>query len=425
MNVDSEILVHISAPATRGNDDLYRNLTDAYLGFEPYTAEGFQKRRNEAGDAGVAKLDLTQAPPLASSQQSSHPPSTDPGNTTSSKDSYGSFPSHVASADRSASQEDVAILGSFGTIEESILSTSRLGRLERIQARWRETRGSDSSFLRDRGRIGAPVSSGANGDMFIENTQLAAQAIESQLFDEYSTTSEDTSESDVDAATDTEIPASLIRNEDLAPKRPVAESLWRRSQKLIFAEEPEAKLVSTSEILEAATQDCATTDTNSSLGDLENSVPPLDFSRLPSEVCPPAPKITVLSPATLPSQVTRHLETLKQQNPQRFKPSKRLRTLDTDERGHWLIDCAGWARKVQYEFWISLCDDIRSGKLGWGVTLHRDSRRRHGLGQARVYCWGEVVEHVWLSLWLCSKGKIVSSGSRWLDAEDEMVIEMA
>lgn len=47
----------------------------------------------------------------------------------------------------------------------------------------------------------------------------------------------------------------------------------------------------------------------------------------------------------------------------------------------------------------------------------------------RVFCWGGIVGHVWLMLWVGSERKIRSrlrsgEGSRWLDAKGEVVVEM-
>jgi hypothetical protein len=46
------------------------------------------------------------------------------------------------------------------------------------------------------------------------------------------------------------------------------------------------------------------------------------------------------------------------------------------------------------------------------------------LGRVRLYCWAEVVEHTWLLLWLCSKGEVVGSGCKWMDADGSVAFEM-
>jgi hypothetical protein len=156
----------------------------------------------------------------------------------------------------------------------------------------------------------------------------------------------------------------------------------------------------------------------------DNSIQPIEFSKLPVDAFPPEPKISVAQPGVLPSQVTKHLAAIKKQNPTRFKPSKKRYTPKADNRGYWSIDCSHWIEKLQQEFWTTMCEQIEAGRLGWGATLHRETGSSRSLGKVRLYCWGEVVEHMWLVLWLCSRGKVVGSGLKWMDADGVAVFEM-
>jgi hypothetical protein len=155
---------------------------------------------------------------------------------------------------------------------------------------------------------------------------------------------------------------------------------------------------------------------------------PLDFSQLPLEVYPPAPEISTKAPGTLPSQVTTYLKTNTKRKPDIFKAVEILRPLRSDERGCWVVETREWTREAQYHFWTTLSQLLREGKLGWGLSLHRepkDSDRRYvGLGKVRLYCWGEVVEQIWEVLWTCSLGELSGSGSKWLDAEEIVVISV-
>jgi hypothetical protein len=154
-----------------------------------------------------------------------------------------------------------------------------------------------------------------------------------------------------------------------------------------------------------------------------------DFSKLAFEAFPPPPKVSTACPGRLPSQVTRHLAAIKAQNPKRFRYSKKHRTPKADERGYWSIACSIWPIYLQHEFWTSLCEHVSSGRLGWGTTLHREAADAHTLGQVRLYCWAEVAEHMWLILWLCSKGQLVrsasASASKWIDSDGAVVLEVA
>jgi hypothetical protein len=310
---------------------------------------------------------------------------------------------------------------------DSLLPTSRLGQLERIQADWRKRKDPKLSGMSERrSSIKSFIASTNLDTTFIEDSQLAAQVIESQLYEQGSATSEDTSEDE-----SMEEPGS----EPLQPSNPAK---WppssQSSTHLCKAEEEPYSSTEVVSLLHCTQVNIpsATNGIHDSIGDLSALPELLDFSELPSEVFPPGPKISIESPGTLPSQITTYLEAIQKQNPKRFKPSKISRTLELDERGYWLIESATWPQTMQYEFWSSLCKYVKGGRFGWGVTLYRDPpnpqttgpQAINDLGSVRLYCWGEIVEHIWISLWFCSKGKVAGSGLRWFDAEDNVVIRV-
>jgi hypothetical protein len=45
-------------------------------------------------------------------------------------------------------------------------------------------------------------------------------------------------------------------------------------------------------------------------------------------------------------------------------------------------------------------------------------------GPVRVFCWGEVVMHVYLLLYLSSSSKVRKLGLQWIDAEGLVVVQM-
>ena len=125
----------------------------------------------------------------------------------------------------------------------------------------------------------------------------------------------------------------------------------------------------------------------------------LDFDELPYHVLPPGPPISTKTPVGLPSQLTAHLEAIKAQNEGHFKPSRRLRGLEVEERGCWLFETVEWPKSAQYDFWSSLYEHVKGGSLGWGVFVCREQvpgNGSTGLGQVRLYCWGEIVEEICL-----------------------------
>jgi len=306
-----QVMVHISTPATRNNDNLYRSLADAYLAFEPYRRVPEEIRESPVNEPAAIE-------------------STPPGATdTPSINSYGSFPSQVASERCSNSVDEPTA--------SPDLITGRLGQLERINSRWKQHNAPSPSSGNS---ISTDVPAYEDG-VLIEDSQLALQAVTSQLGDGFDDTTE------------------------------------------------------------------------------------CKFEHLLDTVAPPPPPITVKSPGVLPSQVTPYLEELKQQNPERFKPTNTARNVNLDERGHWSIDCSSWSGELQLHFWNSLQKHVSSGRLGWAVSLHRQTAHSCELGLVRLYCWAEVIEHMWLMLWLSSKGKIVGSGAKWLDSEDAVIFSFS
>jgi hypothetical protein len=523
-----ELLVHISTPATRQNDDLYRSLADAYLDFEPHRTHP---------EISLSQQDEPLAPTASDVNGSAiafggsflHG-TANPSILSTSKDSYGSFPSHLSSDGHAKGRNEPGGQSFQDAPEDdSIPTSSRLAKLERIHQNWKEQTTPKSSFVGGKRPSIQVLSSPEDADTtFIENTQLGAQAIQSQLQDSYSTTDEDTSEDDLSDRDDARGPVSpsiqpverdapgMAKGSMLPPstttpkansaidgpgtsfRSSVARNILasarttatpkssnvieerRRSLRSITASstvvtstparfkatskpsgvipKPRASLPpsnSRSAVeISASTRPTAApkasnvptksrkcleltdtsilsvssaqskVDSHKIAETNDNSIQPIEFSKLPVDAFPPEPKISVAQPGVLPSQVTKHLAAIKKQNPTRFKPSKKRYTPKADNRGYWSIDCSHWIEKLQQEFWTTMCEQIEAGRLGWGATLHRETGSSRSLGKVRLYCWGEVVEHMWLVLWLCSRGKVVGSGLKWMDADGVAVFEM-
>jgi hypothetical protein len=416
-----EVLVHISTPATKQNDNLYRSLAGAYLDFEPQERHGGVLLKAVDGQG----LSLQAGPGPGPGPGPGHdaeirggsrqPAAVESSISSTSRESYGSFPSYISSG--------CQVEHSDGSIPTS----SRLARLDCIHKRWKEQTTPRPSFTkRNRPAISTLCTSGHAEAPFIEDTQLGAQALQSQLQDNYSTTSEDTSEDEteivvplprtsttLDSQRSTvneiiEVPVSLHPT-SIAASHTInvthTTSSWVRN----FPVSSPAITIKKQKIAEAS-------DTSEEV---------YDFSILPTNAFPLPPKISTQRPNKLPSQITKQLATIQAQNPERFKPSKRYTIPKPDDRGYWSVTSSTWPAKSQHEFWTALYNHVYSGRLGWGVTLHRDASSPGTLGPVRLYCWAEVAEHTWLLLWLCSKGKIVDSGSRWIDADGNVVYDVA
>lgn len=412
-----EILAHISAPATRQNDELYRSLAGAYLQFEPHRtlADKPRQTQDESKQPSASGLDISatvnEGTPIDEGAKTS--------DLYTSKDSYGSFPSHISFEDQAKGCEGVASP-----------SSSRLVRLERNYAKWKQHITPRSNSL-DTQRRNQSSSHGLEDaeTAFIEDTQLAAQALQSQLQDDFSTTFEDTSEDELESqfSLGQNYPPGVERARQQS-ENPIVEMLEPASSMSyagsgdVSVDQDKQPYLNDHMSFSIAT-DHIRSEVQSQPIDRRITLKSPDSTDLPTVAFPPAPNISVTCPEILPSQITKYLATIKTHNPTRFKLNKELYSPKSDDRGHWTVKCSGWPNELRHEFWSVLYGHVVSGRLGWGTTLHRESSRSQQIGQVKLYCWGEVVEHMWLVLWLCSKGKVSTTMLKWFDADGRAILE--
>ncbi|KAI9847356.1 MAG: hypothetical protein M1837_002544 [Sclerophora amabilis] len=198
---------------------------------------------------------------------------------------------------------------------------------------------------------------------------------------------------------------------------------------------------------------------------IATTLPPVPGS---SEIVFPPPPATSTD-TNVSSHITPALATLARQLPltTHFRPHVRLQTqpLDPLERGHWAFSTsssASFPPEAITSFWSFLESFIGKGKAGWGVwawrgcseqneeinrrndvnagenagrvesaeaqTKGNDARdlSKREMNDGKVYCWGEVVGHIWLLLVVASQRRIKnkSAGARWLDGAGRVVVEM-
>lgn len=121
-----------------------------------------------------------------------------------------------------------------------------------------------------------------------------------------------------------------------------------------------------------------------------------------------------------------------------FKPIATTRAPGTLERGHWLVPTGSWDEALKRRFWVYLTKFVGRGQGGWGTWCVRevegpvqaeDKSDKENQAPRRgevvkVYCWGEVVGEMWLSLFIGSERKISGVGARWVDAGGVAVVVM-
>jgi hypothetical protein len=160
-----------------------------------------------------------------------------------------------------------------------------------------------------------------------------------------------------------------------------------------------------------------------------------------NEIHPPPPATS--SNGILPSNITPDLQLLATQLSltTRFRPRVETRLLHPLERGYWSVSMAAWDSLLRERVWNALQIYIaKRAKAGWGVWCARSKPKinqnkeevdwvdggnaNDALTELRVYCWGEVVGHVYLLLHLVSERKIKGRGAKWIDGGGEAVIIM-
>ena len=104
----------------------------------------------------------------------------------------------------------------------------------------------------------------------------------------------------------------------------------------------------------------------------------------------------------------------------RFIPKSRSRALRPLERGHWLIDCTGWSKNRREAVWVFLTNYIGTGAAGWGVWC----RRNEAFTLIRLYCWAQIIGHMYLVFYLASEREILYTNAKWIGSDGEDVIVM-
>lgn len=168
---------------------------------------------------------------------------------------------------------------------------------------------------------------------------------------------------------------------------------------------------------------------------------PVTFPMLQTPPPPPAPHLhlTVNAPAppaaldTFTTHVTPSLHFLASSSGVKdsFRPVAVTREIRPLERGCWVLPSAGlaaWPEELWSEFWGFLEQFVGGGRAGWGVWCSRgggaDGDGEGETGDLMVYCWGEVVRHVWLLLYTASRSKVRRMGCWWVDGGGEVVVRM-
>ncbi|KAK4449471.1 hypothetical protein QBC34DRAFT_405041 [Podospora aff. communis PSN243] len=102
----------------------------------------------------------------------------------------------------------------------------------------------------------------------------------------------------------------------------------------------------------------------------------------------------------------------------RYRPQHQSRELRPFERGYWLVDCRSWEQDLKDSAWEFLTDYLQNGLVGWGVRCRRDQP----FTWMRLYCWGGVVEYLYLVIWVASKRRVRFTGATWVGSDGSPTI---
>ncbi|KAH0291424.1 hypothetical protein M436DRAFT_40520 [Aureobasidium namibiae CBS 147.97] len=158
------------------------------------------------------------------------------------------------------------------------------------------------------------------------------------------------------------------------------------------------------------------------------------FKSLPTQIHPPPPPT---GSDTFISHITPQLKSQfwdSEELQGKYKPFPH-RALRQSERGYWQFDTRSWSPRIQIKFWVFLQSNIGSGVSGWGIWCLRendatgnegeeDGDKEHELGIVKVFCWGEVVGHVWLLCYVASQARLKRVESQWVDADGAVVVRI-
>lgn len=479
--VGMEILAHISARTTKKDDDRFRAQAQAYVGFKP--ARRIDKKQelvcDGAHETGVLQSQGRKRPAeeVSNIRQQKVQIYQDPGietprarrSTAESLSSYCRWADGLGSAIgiriRNAEQpvpkeiESARSPISSGTSKSSHSSSARtpLQRLEDVQTNWRSRRPKRST----NNVIWSPNEGPRNSktampsDTQLEDTQVAATFLESQLQGAYSFSSVPTDDmnGNVDALetgdSSNELsfrtPPAGIQSLSELYRLNTADTTSQRSSSNIGSEEPRKSYTDRQRLIASGNQSTGsqpssaceergkrTTYKYSEPDSIHNYKPPVTLANLPQTIDSPQPTPKYLKLEGTGTSMTQTLQTVISQKDfsERYRPTAASREPSPFERGFWRIDTASWSAETQLEFWQFMQGFIGRGRAGIGTACTRNMLPdgtvdigSHGrLGVVRIYCWGELVKPIFLLAYLGSKGFVRKVNPQWISAATSNVV---
>lgn len=191
-----------------------------------------------------------------------------------------------------------------------------------------------------------------------------------------------------------------------------SQPLPARVKKRARLEPPSARVIASSQPILSSRNQATTPNTSSFLA------PGIWWEQLEIRPKPPA---TSTADLKAESFITPHLAMIASRMPSsNYSPLSQKRELREMERGYWLFACEGWNEDLLQRCWNTLGRCIGRDLVGWGVWCIRDEAFK----SIRVYCWGVVVHHIYLLLFMASENRIRKAKARWIGGDGETIIQM-
>jgi hypothetical protein len=429
VDVEPEILIHITASSTAADDQKYRSFTQAYLNFEPVgridLSAGLRSQPSQTGKySSSVGIDFPSPSFRSASHNRDSPqllaaaPQLGPRDDFNSQALFESLPSVV---EDSLPRNDVAIPGysSPTRLLEHFLNSEAVP--SSSQEVLRQTSTSQGSSL-------SPALKQSNGKFFgrtspilgsekvlptpllLQRRQRGIESVSDITIPATQTPRTATNPTrkrkigDVGGGSQPRAPVGAILNKPEASQHEEV-----RREGIYPSQDHHHGLKSTSAegnvILETQAMD---TDDEYASDDNSNVL----------EIVSPEPLLStaILTPSDLITPKLANLLTTMREG--RIEPKDTFREIRPLERGYWLIDTTIWSRKLKRNSWEFLKEYFARGDAGWGIWATRDPSKTW----LRVYCFGVVVPHIYLLLYVASSRMLKRTSATWHDSLGDPVM---
>jgi hypothetical protein len=411
-----EVLAHVSAPATKEEDIRAEKRLQSYLSFQPVRITNFTGSNTVHKQVTMLRHEKRHATssverPLKRLKPQAHSRNTSDTNKAESADildrtNFNRLSTEYQTTNTASAALFVHTESSYKTVDHSWVTTkSSIVKLEMAQQKWKAAQIPTSNVEWSNEPELSSIS-----DSQVENTQIAISMLQDGLEtvpeSQSSQMGEDSTNVNVNVSVETTHIVSTGSEMEMESTKATAHA--------------ESKSIAHEALHETLHSD----DPPSSDSHFDDS----KISVLPRVIRSPPPTESIMQSEGTGTFMTKTLQRVMTYTDlvERYKHMKEAREIQASERGYWKIDTSKWSHKRQFDFWTFLNNLVGNGRAGLATQCFRnvnddgsdDHTTPDQLGTVRVYCWGELVMHIWLLCHLASGGTLKSKQSIWISAID-------